>query len=320
MSVAMTVAGLVLASCGSEGDRPGTAATSSLPVTPTSAVVVPLPDGFPVAFPPPPDATPITSTSVIEAALMSGDRTTQHGTVVHRSVRYEYGSGRPSEFQKLLRHYRTALPAAGWTITQDQRRDPDDRSPETRPSHQISTDGHGLTDVRLTITPDEQATTIAVGTTELDLARTPYYTYPPSIEMPGWYSALPEPPEGTRRYQIKVTNSVTDGQTYEIGYEDHHEPTPDDMDGRAAALISHYRSNTPARGWTLHDLQDRTERPGTYGGVVIVRHVSLGIQGHQVTGTIEANQTTSQAGQWLSARLTITIGNSHSTPGGINER
>jgi hypothetical protein len=51
MSVAMTVAGLLLASCGSEGDRPGTAATSSLPVTPTSAVVVPPPRRLPGRIP-----------------------------------------------------------------------------------------------------------------------------------------------------------------------------------------------------------------------------------------------------------------------------
>lgn len=82
-------------------------------------------DGFPDTFPPPPAQARTVSTEVAEQALLSGDFSQEHGTVVHRTVHYGYTSGDQTEAEQLLDHYRTALSAAGWTITADELLDPD---------------------------------------------------------------------------------------------------------------------------------------------------------------------------------------------------
>jgi hypothetical protein len=330
-NVAVVIAVILLAGCGQQ-TRPGDAAPTRTPTETTGPVVVPLPDGFPAKFPPPPRGTPVESTHVIDAALTSGGLGTQHGSVIRRSVGYEYRTGGHIGLQRLLAHYRDALPAAGWTITQDQPLDPAN-PPGTRPAtsppadkhaparHRLRAEGHGHTDVGLTIEPGRWTTTIRVDTTELDLLRTPYHAHPPSVDMPGWYAALPPPPAGLWRYRITIDHSRAGGQSHRIEYQDPHPPGPQERDHHPDMLLDHYRQALPGLGWIIGDLSGHAERPGVYGGVITHQISSLAIQGHQVTGTIQASQTTSQAGQWLSTRLTITIYTPPPpTPGGTHGR
>jgi len=301
VAVWATSAVVMVAGCGPDGSPQPPVVTTHTNPAPT-AQPVPLPDRFPQEFPPAPEGARLLSTEVVEQALLSQDFQTEHGTMVHTTVRYGHPRGGGSA--RVLAHYRAALPAAGWHIVADEPVDPDrDRPrPEAWPAHRLRVDGHGYHSIAVTVDYDAVATT-RIRVTEGDQSRRPS-THPPLVELPDWYRQLPAPPEGSRRSQIRITAGASEPTRYLIEYNDAH--LPDSRRDRAPALAGYYRQTLPGAGWTILREQDRTERDRS-GGVIIRRSITLAIAGHGAAGEVHIGEVTSAAGQWLDASQTILI-------------
>jgi hypothetical protein len=306
---ALTVATLLLTGCAvrDTSQPPAGTPTSVTPAgPPASQPPLTLPAGFPDTLPPPPDDTHIVSTEVVEQALLGSDLRQEHGTVIHHTIHYQHHTGTPAAVQRLLDHYRRTLPAAGWTITADQPPAPNRDPRRDQPGHRLRADGHGYTGATITIEQRDATTAVRVSLTSIDQTRKPS-THPPTTTMPGWYQALPAPPAGTRRYQIRISTRLGQPTTHLIEYENLHQPDPGH--DRAAALAGHYLTALPVHGWAILHRQHWTEQPTTQGGIIAQRHHTIQFTGHQTTGTLHTTHTTTTAGQPLGTILTIHIPN-----------
>lgn len=242
----------------------------------------------------------IFSTEVREEALLGQDFATEHGTVVHASVRYELGRS----VRQVLDHYRRELPVAGWEVTEDQPPQNGDSSGQRWHVLRVQNDDREAT---IAAEPaSDTTTTLRISTLDRHERRKPSQ-HPPVITMPGWYEALPAPPPGTRRYRVRITTGVDAPTTYTLQYE------PDPLQDAApealepATLTAHYTRRLPGSGWVVGAADERTERPDEQEGVIEQRHVRIPITGHGVAGEVIATQTMSAAGQRLDTQLTLTI-------------
>lgn len=256
----------------------------------------------------PPAGSQWLSTQVEERALLATGSATELGTLLCTTVTYLHLGGGSGAVRHLLDHYRNVSARAGWSVTAIEKLT-SDRDPQRRlHGHRLHMAGHGHHRVAVTIRPGPAAVTSQIAITELDEDHVPS-THPPTISLPGWYPALPDPPPDQRRQAIHVVATHDEPTSYVIEYRDDHLPAHQRTD--ATRLAAHYRAALPAAGWTIRNQQTHTEWPSPFGGVIGHHHHTINVTGEfagqRATGSVHLWDTTTAAGQWLSTELTISI-------------
>lgn len=308
----MLLAGALVAVAGCGPDERGvadamaTGAVSAAPGHVTQPPQLRLPGEFPDQFPPPPAPAVVTAMEVRELALLGPDFAVEYGTVLTAEVRWRHGRGQDGEVHRVLDRFRRALPAAGWRLSGDgpTATGPDPR--QNRPGHRLHAEGQGISEVSVTVQPQETATQVRATARTVARGRAPSQ-HPPMVTMPGWYQRLPEPPGVLRRYQVQVTASSEEPRTtYYLEYEqDPHQEGVDAAGAGAAVLARHYLQALPAAGWRTGPVRGSTET--SHGGVVEATHVRVELAGHGAVGELHISHTTAADGRWLAAGASFTI-------------
>lgn len=309
MSLAATV--MLLAGCG-QPDTPGTPQEATPSPTTSPAPRVDPPAGFPQQFPPPPQDAPLIRATLKENAMtdMEGEH---HGTVIHRSYRFETGTGTEQDFDAVLQYYEEALPDAGWSIEDEKRAD--STSKPDRAKVRLVISGHGydrveLHQVSVYIQQLEDVVHTEVSVTDFFDDRAPYYTYPPLIPLPDQLTVLANQlPQDAIRDRVEIRHQLDGPNTAEISFYLPDKHGPDNNHMVLETVADHYRTALPALGWSITDDQQESDHEDLEHSTLDTETRVIGFETVDLTGRLYARQMTysSVGNQNVSASLTLTL-------------
>ena len=225
------------------------------------------------------------------------------GTLLGRTVRLTYGKGSAAEVKEVIDHYRVVLREAGWEITFEEELDPEEQPSVDYPGKRLGydVDGHRGT---VTASQHEDHVRIILSVYESQPDRAPYSTYPPLIDLPGWYDVLPEPPEQIRRARVEVWYREAPTTFYWIEYLEY---SLTGQQGDVDSVADHYRGLLGQSGWQIFEEKRHSEEDELPHTIHRHEEVVFDIAGHGVTGKISVSQSSWQEGQWTPASVTVTI-------------
>lgn len=305
--VPVLLTALLIAACGQESPHLEQFDVTEAPSTDSPGW---LPGWLLETFPPSPDGAVLASADLAENAITHQQYDAEErmpeeegGTLLGRTVRLTYGKGSAAEVKEVIDHYRVVLREAGWEITFEEELDPEEQPSVSYPGKRLGydVDGHRGT---VTASQHEDHVRIILSVYESQPDRAPYSTYPPLIDLPGWYDVLPEPPEQIRRARVEVWYREAPTTFYWIEYLEY---SLTGQQGDVDSVADHYRGLLGQSGWQIFEEKRHSEEDELPHTIHRHEEVVFDIAGHGVTGKISVSQSSWQEGQWTPASVTVTI-------------